>query len=251
MIPFTILRAHFFTEQFQLMGVGIRHGELRLPVNKLARVAPISFADFSAAVCTVASELYGAGISAGGRFRDQTFLLTGPKLMSPLDVEESISSALGRRVFVKQVSDAEFAALLKDEGVSEEFWPDILKLFKSFENDQFKVVSHDFEQIVGSPASSVEVRVAIAILRFPRCTFGITDGICLRPFVISLLCFNRIGSGSTRTIFARCHPCRQLCRSLCSKRQLGTARMFAPVAPLRPAKRCFWNPSRLQRTTKE
>ena len=111
-LSWTVVRASWFHQNFSedfLLGA-VLAGELALPVGDAAE--PFVDADDIAEVAAAAL--------TDERHAGQTYELTGPRLLTFADAAAEIAKATGRPITFATLEPAEFAAVLRDNGLPEE-----------------------------------------------------------------------------------------------------------------------------------
>ncbi|MDS8792095.1 hypothetical protein RLL03_00460, partial [Streptococcus pneumoniae] len=89
-------------------------------------------------------------VLTGSGHENKTYELSGPLL-----TQEQLASALGdvldKQVPVKQVSDEEYAEVMKSAGVPDFAIPIVVGIQESIRNGSLEVANSDFEQVLGRP----------------------------------------------------------------------------------------------------
>ncbi|RLJ91256.1 SDR family oxidoreductase [Planococcus citreus] len=94
-------------------------------------------------------------VLTGSGHENKTYELSGPLL-----TQEQLASALGdvldKPVSVQQVSDAEYAEVMKGAGVPDFAIPIVVGIQESIRNGSLAVANSDFEQVLGRPLTPIK-----------------------------------------------------------------------------------------------
>lgn len=149
-IPYTFLRNNWYLENelgsIQAVEAGApwvtSAGE-----GKVGWALQQDYADAAVAVLT------------GSGHENKTYELSGPLL-----TQEQLASALGEvlknQVSVQQVSDEEYAEVMKGAGVPDFAIPIVVGIQKSIRNGSLEVANSDFEQVLGRPLTPINEALA-------------------------------------------------------------------------------------------
>ncbi|WP_029113813.1 NAD(P)H-binding protein [Mycobacterium sp. URHB0044] len=157
-LEWTILRASNFNQNFDedLFHAPLVAGELALP----AGAVPEPFIDVEDVADAAAAVLTQPGRHAG-----KVFELTGPRGLTFEEAVELISRASGRPITYKQVSAAEYAATLVEEGVGEDDAHHVAEMFVLMERGLFAPTTDGIASVLGRAPRTFEdyvVRAAAA-----------------------------------------------------------------------------------------
>ncbi|MGB6779841.1 MAG: SDR family oxidoreductase [Planococcus citreus] len=145
-IPYTFLRNNWYLENeigsIQAVEAGApwvtSAGE-----GKVGWALQQDYADAAVAVLT------------GSGHENKTYELSGPLL-----TQEQLASALGEvlqnQVSVQQVSDEEYAEVMKGAGVPDFAIPIVVGIQESIRNGSLEVANSDFEQVLGRPLTPIK-----------------------------------------------------------------------------------------------
>ncbi|MFF4371243.1 NAD(P)H-binding protein [Streptomyces sp. NPDC001594] len=133
----TVVRASWFNQNFDesFFLESVRAGEIALPVADA--VEP--FVDAGDIADVVVAAL------TDGRHAGRTYELSGPRLLSFGEVAAELSKATGREIAYVPVSDGEFRAALRQEGLPEEF----AELFALILDGRNAHLVHGVEEVLG------------------------------------------------------------------------------------------------------
>lgn len=155
-LEWTVLRPNNFAQNFDedLWHAPLRGGELALPAGDVPEplIDLEDVADVAAAVLTEA-----------GRHGGRIYELSGPRAITFAEATELIARASGRTITYKQVSPAEYVALLVEQGFSEDDAGHVAEMFVLMERGVIASTTDDVESVLGRPARPFEdyvVRVA-------------------------------------------------------------------------------------------
>ena len=155
-IDWTILRNGMYLDPLADWAPDLaKQGRLPYPVQK-GRVAYISRDDLAKAS---AGALLQTGHSA------QVYELTGPEAVSMPQLASALTAATGTRIAFDCVSEAEFEAICREDGIPDEITAILSSMYRAVDHGEFDQVSEHVELLAGAPAETVEkyLRRAIAI----------------------------------------------------------------------------------------
>ncbi|MFD5422839.1 NAD(P)H-binding protein [Streptomyces sp. NPDC127069] len=136
----TVVRASWFHQNFDesFFLEPVRAGEIALPVADAVEpfVDAGDIADVAVAALT------------DDRHIGRTYELSGPRLLGFGEVAAELSKATGREIAYVPVSDGEFRAALREEGLPEEF----AELFALILDGRNAHLVHGVEEVLGRPA---------------------------------------------------------------------------------------------------
>ncbi|MEU9035590.1 NmrA family transcriptional regulator [Streptomyces sp. NPDC048352] len=135
----TVVRASWFNQNFDesFFLEPVLAGEIALPVGEA--VEP--FVDAGDIADVVVAAL------TDDRHVGRTYELSGPRLIGFGEVAAELSKATGRRIAYVPVSDAEYRAVLRENGLSEEF----AELFTLISDGRNAHLVHGVEEVLGRP----------------------------------------------------------------------------------------------------
>ncbi|MFF2194378.1 NAD(P)H-binding protein [Streptomyces sp. NPDC058157] len=135
----TVVRASWFNQNFDesFFLEPVRAGEIALPVADA--VEP--FVDAGDIADVVVAAL------TDGRHAGRTYELSGPRPLGFGEVAAELSKATGREIAYVPVSDGEFRAVLRQEGLPEEF----AELFTLILDGRNAHLVHGVEEVLGRP----------------------------------------------------------------------------------------------------
>lgn len=96
-----------------------------------------------------------AAVLSGNGHENTIYELSG----KPLTQEELVSilgDVLGKEIPIQQVDDATYADIMKAAGIQDFVIPILVDIQKSIRQDSLNVASHDFEKILGRPATPIK-----------------------------------------------------------------------------------------------
>lgn len=89
-------------------------------------------------------------------FNNTTYYLTGPKAVSFADFATVLSDKLQRKISYQNISYAQQEAGLKGAGIPDWVCDTVMKLFKTWAENEDHAVTEDFEKITGKKAIGIE-----------------------------------------------------------------------------------------------
>ncbi|MFF3019913.1 NAD(P)H-binding protein [Streptomyces sp. NPDC057939] len=133
----TVVRASWFNQNFDesFFLDPVRHGEIALPTADA--VEPFVDADDIADVVVAAL--------TDDRHIGKTYELSGPRLLTFSDIAAELSKVTGREIAYVPVSDADYRAVLRDQGLPEDF-ADLFALILDGRNAH---LVHGVEEVLG------------------------------------------------------------------------------------------------------
>ncbi|MFE2551107.1 NAD(P)H-binding protein [Streptomyces sp. NPDC059355] len=133
----TVVRASWFNQNFDedFFLEPVRSGEIVLPTADAVE----AFVDTDDIADVVVAAL------TGDRHIGRTYELSGPRLMSFADVAAELSKATGREIAYAPVSDEEYRAALRENGLPEEF----ADLFTQILDGRNAHLVHGVEEVLG------------------------------------------------------------------------------------------------------
>ncbi|WP_413809815.1 NAD(P)H-binding protein [Streptomyces sp. OE57] len=157
-LEWTVLRSSNFAQNFDedVFHAPLVAGELALP----AGAVPEPFIDVEDVADAAAAVLTEPGRHAG-----RVYELTGPRALTFGSAVELISRASGRPLTYRQVSPAEYAATLVEEGLSEDDAHHVAEMFVLMERGLLAGTTDDLATVLGRAPRSFEdyaVRAAAA-----------------------------------------------------------------------------------------
>ncbi|AGP58145.1 NAD(P)H-binding protein [Streptomyces rapamycinicus] len=157
-LEWTVLRSSNFAQNFDedVFHAPLVAGELALP----AGAVPEPFIDVEDVADAAAAVLTEPGRHAG-----RVYELTGPRALTFGEAVELISRASGRPLVYRQVSPAEYAAALVEEGLSEDDAHHVAEMFVLMERGLLAGTTDDLATVLGRSPRSFEdyvVRAAAA-----------------------------------------------------------------------------------------
>ncbi|MGV9852594.1 NAD(P)H-binding protein [Streptomyces sp. NPDC003442] len=157
-LEWTVLRPSNFAQNFDedVFHAPLVAGELALPADAV----PEPFIDIEDVADAAAAVLTEPGRHAG-----RVYELTGPRALTFGEAVELISRASGRPLTYRQVSPAEYAATLVEEGLSEEDAHHVAEMFVLMERGLLAGTTDDLATVLGRAPRTFEdyvVRAAAA-----------------------------------------------------------------------------------------
>ncbi|CDR10237.1 NAD(P)H-binding protein [Streptomyces iranensis] len=148
-LEWTVLRSSNFAQNFDedVFHAPLVAGELALP----AGAVPEPFIDVEDVADAAAAVLTEPGRHAG-----RVYELTGPRALTFGEAVELISRASGRPLTYRQVSPAEYAAALVEEGVSEDDAHHVAEMFVLMERGLLAGTTDDLATVLGRAPRSFE-----------------------------------------------------------------------------------------------
>ncbi|MFD7833860.1 NAD(P)H-binding protein [Streptomyces sp. NPDC059761] len=133
----TVVRASWFNQNFDedFFLEPVRAGEIALPTADAAE----AFVDTDDIADVVVAAL------TDDRHIGRTYELSGPRLISFADVAAELSKATGREIAYVPVSDAEYRAVLRENGLPQEF----ADLFRQILDGRNAHLVHGVEEVLG------------------------------------------------------------------------------------------------------
>lgn len=149
-LNWTHLRTIFFQENFLGWADGIKQGVLYLGVRE-GRFAPLNIADIG--------EIAAKILTTDGH-EGKAYAITGPELLSGVDIAKSFAAVTGKPVIYVSPDEATTLQSLLSTG-----WPawqanGMLELFEVFASNQAAVVSPDGERLLGRPLTPLSAYLA-------------------------------------------------------------------------------------------
>jgi NAD(P)H dehydrogenase (quinone) len=96
-----------------------------------------------------------AAVMAGTGHENKIYELSG-KLLSQEEFSAALGKVLGKEVSVQQVDDAAYADIMRGAGVPEFVIPLLVGIQAGIREGALEIVSGDFEQLLGRPATPVD-----------------------------------------------------------------------------------------------
>ncbi|MFE2640874.1 NAD(P)H-binding protein [Streptomyces scopuliridis] len=157
-LEWTVLRPSNFNQNFDedVFHAPLVAGELALP----AGVVPEPFIDIDDVADAAAAVLTETGRHAG-----RVYELTGPRALTFGEAVELISRASGLPIAYRQISPAEYAATLVEEGLSEDDAHHVAEMFVFMERGLIATTTDDLATVLGRAPRTFEdyvVRAAAA-----------------------------------------------------------------------------------------
>jgi uncharacterized protein YbjT (DUF2867 family) len=152
-LDWTILRPNNFAQNFdeELWHAPLLAGELALPAGEVPEPL-IDIEDVAAVAAAVLTE--------PGRHAGRTYELTGPRAVTFGEAVELISRASGRLLTYKQISAAEYTAMLIDDGVGEHLAHDVAEMFVLMERGLIADTTDGVADVLGREPRTFEDYVA-------------------------------------------------------------------------------------------
>ena len=148
-LEWTVLRPNNFAQNFDedLFLAPLRSGELALPAGETPEpfIDLEDVADVAAEVLTRPSGHIGA-----------TYELTGPDALTFGTAVEMISRASGQFITYKQISAAEYTALLVEQGVDAQDAEHVTEMFVLMENGSLATTTDTVAPVLGRPPRSFQ-----------------------------------------------------------------------------------------------
>ena len=148
-LEWTVLRPNNFAQNFDedLFLAPLRSGELALPAGETPEpfIDLEDVADVAAEVLTRPSGHIGA-----------TYELTGPDALTFGTAVEMISRASGQFITYKQISAAEYTALLVEQGVDAQDAEHVTEMFVLMENGSLATTTDTVASVLGRPPRSFQ-----------------------------------------------------------------------------------------------
>ncbi|MFE6738701.1 NAD(P)H-binding protein [Streptomyces tubercidicus] len=157
-LEWTVLRPSNFAQNFDedIFHAPLVAGELALP----AGAVPEPFIDIEDVADAAAAVLTEPGRHAG-----RVYELTGPRALTFGEAVELISRASGRPLTYRQISPAEYAATLVEDGLSEDDAHHVAEMFVLMERGLISATTDDLVTVLGRAPRTFEdyaVRAAAA-----------------------------------------------------------------------------------------
>jgi uncharacterized protein YbjT (DUF2867 family) len=157
-LGWTVLRASNFDQNFDedLFHAPLVAGELALPAGAVPEPF-IDIEDVADAAAVVSAE--------PARHAGRIYELTGPRALTFAEAVELISRASGRPIAYKQISPAEYAANLVEEGLGEDDAHHVAEMFVLMERGLLAAATDDLAAVLGRAPRTFEdyvVRAAAA-----------------------------------------------------------------------------------------
>lgn len=96
-----------------------------------------------------------AAVLAGNGHENTVYELSGP-LLTQKELVSTLGKVLGKEISVQQVSDQEYAEIMKELGLPDFVLPILVGIQESIRNGSLEVESNDFEKILGRPATPID-----------------------------------------------------------------------------------------------
>ncbi|GAB3221381.1 NAD(P)H-binding protein [Mycolicibacterium hippocampi] len=148
-VEWTILRPNNFAQNFdeELWHAPLLTGQLALPAGTVPEplIDLEDVADVAAAVLT-----------EPGRHAGEIYELTGPRALTFAEAVELIARASGQPITYKQISPAEYAAALVDDGLTEEDAHHIAEMFVMMERGLLADPTDDVASVLGREPRAFE-----------------------------------------------------------------------------------------------
>ncbi len=122
-----------------------RQGRLPYPVKR-GRVAYISRDDLARASA-------GALLQAG--HSERVYELTGPEAVSMAELAAALTAATGSPIAFDPVSEAEFGAVCRDDGIPDQETAILTSMYRAVDNGEFEQVSDHVKLLSDAPAEAV------------------------------------------------------------------------------------------------
>jgi NAD(P)H dehydrogenase (quinone) len=95
-----------------------------------------------------------AAVLAGNGHENTVYELSGP-LLTQEELAAALGNVLGKEVPVQQVSDEEYAEIMKGIGLPDSVIPIVVGIQESIRNGSLAVESNDFEKVLGRPVTPI------------------------------------------------------------------------------------------------
>lgn len=95
-----------------------------------------------------------AAVLVGNGHENTVYELSGP-LFTQAELASALGQVLGKEIPVQQVSDEEYAEIMKGSGVPDSAIPIVVGIQQSIRNGSLAVESNDFEKVLGRPVTSI------------------------------------------------------------------------------------------------
>ncbi|WP_026695447.1 SDR family oxidoreductase [Peribacillus kribbensis] len=95
-----------------------------------------------------------AAVLLGSGHENTVYELSGP-LLSQEEFAAALGKVLGKEIPVQQVSDEQYAEIMKGLGLPDFVIPIVVGIQESIRNGSLEVESNDFEKVLGRPVTSV------------------------------------------------------------------------------------------------
>lgn len=148
-LEWTILRPNNFAQNFDedLFHAPLAAGELALPAGE----TPEPFIDIED-VADVAAKV----LAEPGRHAGQIYELTGPDAFTFGEAVEMISRATGQTITYKQITPAEYTALLVEQGVDTHDAEHVAEMFVLMDGGPLATTTDGVSSVLGRPPRSFE-----------------------------------------------------------------------------------------------
>jgi len=148
-LEWTVLRPNNFAQNFDedLFHAPLVAGELALPAGE----TPEPFIDIEDVADVAATVL-----AEPGRHARRIYELTGPDALTFAEAADMISRASGRPITYKQISPAEYTALLVEQGVGEQDAEHVSEMFVLMDGGPLATTTDGVASVLGRPARTFE-----------------------------------------------------------------------------------------------
>jgi uncharacterized protein YbjT (DUF2867 family) len=148
-LEWTVLRPNNFAQNFDedLFHAPLVAGELALPAGE----TPEPFIDIED-VADVAARV----LAEPGRHAGQIYELTGPDALTFAEAVEMISRASGQLITYKQITAAEYTALLVEQGVGAQDAEHVAEMFVLMDGGPLATTTDGVASVLGRPARTFE-----------------------------------------------------------------------------------------------
>ncbi|WP_462413659.1 SDR family oxidoreductase [Neobacillus sp. Marseille-QA0830] len=100
-----------------------------------------------------------AAVLVGNGHENTVYELSGP-LLTQEELASALGSVLGKEIPVQQVSDEQYAEIMKGLGVPDFAIPIVVGIQESIRNGSLDVESNDFEKVLGRPVTPINEAMA-------------------------------------------------------------------------------------------
>lgn len=95
-----------------------------------------------------------AAVLVGNGHENTVYELSGP-LLTQAELASALGNVLGKEITVQQVSDEQYAELMRGLGLTDFVIPIVVGIQESIRNGSLEVNSNDFEKVLGRPITSI------------------------------------------------------------------------------------------------
>lgn len=148
-LDWTILRPNNFAQNFdeELWHAPLLTGDFALPAGEVPEPL-IDLEDVADVAATVLTE--------PGRHAGQIYELSGPQALTFAESVQKIATATGRPITYRQISPAEYTAMLAEEGLDQETAHHISEMFVLMERGLIATTTDTVQTLLGRPARTFE-----------------------------------------------------------------------------------------------